>query len=240
LAATPQSPAPPAAGKLYTPAREAVVRERYPAGMHLSDIRDLLNKLPGRPFQTDVQVHGWATAILKLRRPAAPAASDAADDGPTGVSRSTAKPPPAPPSNTRLTAERIEVLTREFCAGTPINDVDKLLRALPGEPIPIHQIAPCAARLGLARPAKSKFAGEHQEPSPRLAATGVETVDWNTARQWARVNCVTILDGTTKAAARNVINDARARMCLPPWNIIEPRTPFEKLPDPHLGASYAP
>jgi hypothetical protein len=136
--------------KMYTPARQAVLQETWPAGVPTEDVCARLNELPGKPMSLK-QVMDYAS-VLSLFRPPGFARKMALLRQQKLLTRACT----AGASDAKLpvrTPERDALLRREWPKGTHANDILPLYNALPGKKVEAKRIAVLAAEVGVKRQA---------------------------------------------------------------------------------------
>jgi hypothetical protein len=238
-AAPPAHAASTPAPSVRTADRERLLRFRYVAGDAIEHITTALNELPGAPMHPGAVV-AWIGALDLKRGPAAEAAlrPQRPPSSPPAIRPS---PVPAQAPSKRMTPERQALLERDWPTNRPSPEIIEEFNRLPGPPMPADQLAIYASKLGLRRPSAGRVqqdaAGDRtHEDATKHQREASPTVDWPAAFQWARNNNVGIPEGTSLPTARILINDARHKMGLPQWTIVESSKRLEFLPSPHFGA----
>jgi hypothetical protein len=243
-------PPPPVVYANRTAPRQQMLWKAYALdGQSIERITVALNELPGGPI-TAVEIVAWIGALNLKRTPKAEAAINGTGTPPAP----TPKPAPLPPARVATpivsrpsgaiiaSDARKEILTRDWPTTRPRREILAEINALPGPPMSMSYADALASKLGLRRPAAATLP-QDTPATPVRPDTMAEqrdacpTVDWEAARQWAAHNKVSVPEGTSRASARIIINDARRRMALPQWTIVETRARNEPLPAPHVGGS---
>jgi len=137
-------------------------------------------------------------------------------------------------SSTLLTEERTAYLTEHWPAGTPRDLIFVALNKMDGLPIAKERISSLAMRLGLHRPEVMDANANGPMPIASVEDLGAPvSMTWDEAIKYAERLGVRFRDDVPYEEAILVINDRRIRDGVPPFEIIDHKTPA---PRPQTGA----
>ncbi len=162
--------------------------------------------------------------LAPVERPAPlPAPVTAAGSPPAAAAPSA----PVPSRSPVWTDERKAVVRREWPRGTEAPEILRMLKALPGKPLPapaVRRLGIKAAELGLRRPEQPAAPRTTIPARVPAVATGPVQAEWEQLERWAADRgFAQRLDHRDREASLALVNAKRRELGLPPFVLVPRR-----------------